>query len=1508
MAQTIKLRRSATEGKVPTTSQLALGEIAINTYDGRIFFEKNDGSATIEHIVTTNSTTTGSIELVSADDGKPRLDLKNTHAGVNSPLIRFINDGASPANDDNIGSILFLGEDSAGNLTTYGSIKSTISNVTSTDEAGRMELVVVSSNGTTATTRPGIRIEGHSTSDYVNVDLGNGASSTTSISGSLNITTVANQASEATSLMINGSGVVGTRELGSNAFTSTTIGTTTNALTDGTGIADFSFDGSGTATISTDDSAIVHDNLSGFVANEHIDHSGVSITAGTGLNGGGDLTSTRTLNVDSDYKNTSLNSFTASNANTSLNAATSSYLTSVDISDDTNLSGGTGITLTGDTLSTTDSEIVHDNLSGFVANEHIDHSSVSITAGTGLNGGGTIVSTRTLNVDDEYKNTSLNSFTASNANTSLNAATGSYITAVRTVTAGGNTLASGETLAFTAGTNVTITESGGAVTITSTDTNTQLSTSDVRSKFSAGEGIDISSGEISGEDASTSNKGIASFSSDNFSVSSGAVTIKDSGVSNDELAGSIANSKLANSSISIGGISFSLGDTDATPAFDLQDATGYATSNLSGTITNSQLAGSIANGKLANSSITISGTSVSLGGSITDETLFGGTGVVSGSSQVVTAANVKSALNGNLGTLTLGDSNDTVSIPGNLSVEGTRTFIDSTTLQIGDNIIELNGSGTNDGGIYVRDAEASTTVTGSLIWNTGDDKWTAGPKGSEDDIVLATATQTLTNKTINGSQLVDDSVTNAKLDNSSVSFGGVSLSLGGSDSTPAFDLADATGYLTSNLSGTITNSQLAGSIAASKLAGSIGNSKLSNSAITISGTSVSLGSSITDETLFGGVGVVTGSSQINHDSTTGFVSNEHINHSSVSITAGTGLNGGGDLTSTRTLNVDDEYKNTSLNAATGSYITAVRTITAGGNTLASGETLAFTAGSNVTITESGGAVTIASTDTNTQLSTSDVRSKFSAGEGIDISSGEISGEDASTSNKGIASFSSDNFSVSSGAVTIKDGGVANAELVNSSITINGSAISLGGSVTTPDTNTFRTVTAGGNTLGGSETLAFTAGSNVTITESGGAVTIASTDTNTQLSTSDVRGKFSAGEGIDISSGEISGEDASTSNKGIASFSSDNFSVSSGAVTIKDGGVANAELAGSIANSKLANSAITIAGTSTSLGGSITLATITNGTGIVSGSSQVSIGSTTGTLAVNKGGTGATTAAGARTNLGVDAAGTDNSTNVSLSGTPDYITISGQVITRNQIDLANDVTGILPSANLDSDTAHLSGTQTFSGAKTFTGDSKFTGQSHFQIMGDSNAIFISSSNNYDPSGDEGQLYIGGYQSGNTSDYGIIIDYEEPVVKLDIELRTSNTIDVNKTTQSTSKTTGAVQVAGGVGIAKTLNVGEDVVAFASSDERYKDLITPIENPNEKIKLLSGNTFIWNDKHEVFKGKKDIDIIAQEVEKVFPEIVDTRDDGYKAVKYEKLVALLIESNKELIKRVEELESKIK
>jgi len=72
------------------------------------------------------------------------------------------------------------------------------------------------------------------------------------------------------------------------------------------------------------------------------------------------------------------------------------------------------------------------------------------------------------------------------------------------------------------------------------------------------------------------------------------------------------------------------------------------------------------------------------------------------------------------------------------------------------------------------------------------------------------------------------------------------------------------------------------------------------------------------------------------------------------------------------------------------------------------------------------------------------------------------------------------------------------------------------------------------------------------------------------------------------------------------------------------------------------------------------------------------------------------AGAARITLGVDAAGTDNSTDVTLAGTPDYLTISGQVITRNPINLTTDVTGDLPVA--DGGT----GSSTAAGARTNLG--------------------------------------------------------------------------------------------------------------------------------------------------------------------------------------------------------------
>ena len=84
--------------------------------------------------------------------------------------------------------------------------------------------------------------------------------------------------------------------------------------------------------------------------------------------------------------------------------------------------------------------------------------------------------------------------------------------------------------------------------------------------------------------------------------------------SDDIIDGSIPNSKLENSTVSFGGVTLALGGSDATPAFNLSDATGYPTSSLVGTITNAQLAGSIANAKLSNSTVSYGGVQLSLGG------------------------------------------------------------------------------------------------------------------------------------------------------------------------------------------------------------------------------------------------------------------------------------------------------------------------------------------------------------------------------------------------------------------------------------------------------------------------------------------------------------------------------------------------------------------------------------------------------------------------------------------------------------------------------------------------------------------------------------------------------------------------------------------------------------------------------------------------------------------------------------------------------------------------------
>ena len=97
--------------------------------------------------------------------------------------------------------------------------------------------------------------------------------------------------------------------------------------------------------------------------------------------------------------------------------------------------------------------------------------------------------------------------------------------------------------------------------------------------------------------------------------------------------------------------------------------------------------------------------------------------------------------------------------------------------------------------------------------------------------------------------------------------------------------------------------------------------------------------------------------------------------------------------------------------------------------------------------------------------------------------------------------------------------------------------------------------------------------------------------------------------------------------------------------------------------------------------------------------------------------------------------------------------------------------------------------------------------------------------------------------------------------------------------------------------------DVIAFGSSDERLKDNISYIHRPIDKINKIGGYKFTWNDKQDTYLGK-DVGVLAQEIEAVLPEIVTTRGSGYKAVKYEKIVPLLIEGIKELDKKIKDIE----
>ena len=476
-----------------------------------------------------------------------------------------------------------------------------------------------------------------------------------------------------------------------------------------------------------------------------------------------------------------------------------------------------------------------------------------VTAGTNLTGGGTS-GTVTLNLDTTITGLSAVTSTAFTGALTGNASTATALETARTING----------VSFDGTSSITFpVENLSNVKDVMSPSNGQVltwnsSSSEWENDTPAGTGT-VTSVALSGTDGIDVDSGSPI-------TTSGTIQL---GLSN------VPNSSLANSTVAYGGVSLALGNADTTPAFDLTDATNYLTSSLTGTITNAQLAGSIANAKLVNDSVSYGGVSVDLGASdatpafdLSDATAY------TGDSSLVTTGSVTSGTwstgaviagatmtlgsdaegdvyyrngSGVLTRLGAGTDADVLTLASGVPSWATPTTGDLTAVLAGTGITVTNSTGpeptvalTNTsvsyGGVSVAlgasdatpafDLADATNYEGTAILSTsetgtakflrvdGDNSssWQVPPDTNTtytagDGLDLSVGNEFSTDLKANGGIVIESTelaidlgassitgaLANADLANSSVSYGGVSVSLGSSDATPAFALADATG-------------------------------------------------------------------------------------------------------------------------------------------------------------------------------------------------------------------------------------------------------------------------------------------------------------------------------------------------------------------------------------------------------------------------------------------------------------------------------------------------------------------------------------------------------------------------------------------------------------------------------------------------------------------------------------------------------------------------------------------
>jgi len=219
---------------------------SLGTSDTKLATQGNV-KAYVDARVGTNITSLGTIAqdtvtFSSSNANDPLVVIKNTTNDASGARLQFVKDkGAAGADNDFVGRILFTGDDAAQTQTDFGEITVQVGEADNTDEAGIMKLLVASSDGSDTATTAGLILTGHKTSDYVDVTLGAGSSSTVTIPGNLTVsgtTTTVNSTTvnlndhnivldsgNSTSAVVNGAGITIEGGSGDDAtFTYSTTG------------------------------------------------------------------------------------------------------------------------------------------------------------------------------------------------------------------------------------------------------------------------------------------------------------------------------------------------------------------------------------------------------------------------------------------------------------------------------------------------------------------------------------------------------------------------------------------------------------------------------------------------------------------------------------------------------------------------------------------------------------------------------------------------------------------------------------------------------------------------------------------------------------------------------------------------------------------------------------------------------------------------------------------------------------------------------------------------------------------------------------------------------------------------------------------------------------------------------------------------------------------------------------------------------------------------------------